>query len=126
MKIAIFENELDSVKGAFDTANLTAFNKTLELEYFTSSQNADYSTISNYVAIFVDIDLSQKSNMDGFGVINKIKQIDDALAERIIILTGNNKIRETMKDRSIIDDRIAIIIKPTHYEEVTHHINRVK
>ncbi len=125
MKIAVFENELDAVKGAFDVANLTKFNKSLDVNYFASSQSANFSEIDTFDAIFVDIDLSTKSHLDGFGVINKIKSIDDNLANRIIILTGNDKIRETMESRNISDARIEIIFKPTNYEVVANHINRV-
>jgi DNA-binding LytR/AlgR family response regulator len=125
MKIAVFENELDAVKGAFDVANLTKFNKSLDVNYFASSQSADFNKIASFDVIFVDIDLSTKSNLDGFGVISKIKSIDDHLANRIIILTGNDKIRETMESRNISDSRINIIFKPTNYEEVARYINSV-
>ncbi len=125
MKIAIFENEYDSVKGAFDTANLMEFNNELKFESFTSSQNANFSKIKNYSVIFVDIDLSQKSDLDGFGVIQKIRSINDYYTKRIVILTGNNKIKSTMMERNVFDKRIQIIIKPTDYEEIAFCINNV-
>lgn len=125
MKIAIFENEYESIKGAFETANLLRFNKKLEFSVFTSSQNADFLNIHNYSIIFIDIDLSSKSFLDGFGVINKIKEIDDNLMKRTIILTGNNKIKEAMDDRNISDPRINIIIKPTNYEEISSIIKKI-
>jgi len=119
MKIAIFENEYESVRGAFDTANLIDFDNQLKFSIFTSSQMADFSLLTDFSAFFVDIDLSTKSLLDGFGVIQKIKDTNQNLLRRIIILTGNNKIKEAMKERNIFDNRIQIIIKPTDYMEIT-------
>lgn len=125
MKIAIFENEYDSVKGAFDIANFLNFNNELQFENFSSSQNADFSTIRNYSVIFIDIDLATKSELDGFGLIQKIRKLDDSLTNKIVILTGNNRIKEILKERNIYSDAIKIIIKPTDYEEITGVINKV-
>ena len=125
MKIAIFENEYESVRGAFDTANLLGFNNELVYEVYPSSQKADFETISNYAAIFIDIDLSQKSDLDGFGVIQKLNEISHDLNSKIIILTGNNKIKESMNERGVADPAIQIIIKPTDYLEVESVIRRV-
>lgn len=125
MKIAIFENEYESVKGAFEIANFLNFNNELEFENFQSSQNANFSTIRNYSVIFVDIDLATKSDLDGFSLIQKIRKIDDALTNRIIILTGNNRIKEILIERNIYSDLISIIIKPTDFQEITKYIKKV-
>jgi DNA-binding LytR/AlgR family response regulator len=125
MKIAVFENQYDSVKGAFETANLLNYNNTLEIEVFPSSQTADLTELTKYLAIFVDIDLSAKSELDGFALIQKIRTINDSLTSKIIILTGNNKIKEILKSREIYSKLIQIIIKPTNYEEITESINKV-
>jgi len=125
MKIAIFENEYESVRGAFDTANLIDFDNQLKFSIFTSSQMADFSLFIDFSAFFVDIDLSTKSVLDGFGVIQKIKDTNQDLLRRIIILTGNNKIKEAMKERNIFDNRIQIIIKPTDYMEITKSLRLI-
>lgn len=125
MKIAIFENEYESVKGAFETANLLNFNNKLEIENFQSSQKADLSKLDEYTAIFIDIDLSSKSDLDGFALIQKIAGIDEKLMKKIIILTGNNKIEEALNSRNIKGGLIQIIIKPTNYEEITEHMNKI-
>ena len=125
MKIAIFENEYDSVKGAFESANFLNFSNMLEFENFPSSQNANFSNIESYRAIFVDIYLAAKSELDGFGLIQKIRKFDDKLTERIVILTGNNKIKEILKERDIYSELINIIIKPTDFEEITKVIKKI-
>lgn len=125
MKIAVFENEYESVRGAFEASNLLDFNGELDIKVFPSSQQANLNSITNYEVIFVDIDLSAKSELDGFTLIQKIQAIDLNFNDRIIILTGNNKINEALKLRNIEANSIQIIIKPTNYEEITKAINCV-
>jgi DNA-binding LytR/AlgR family response regulator len=125
MKIAIFENEFESVKGAFDTANLLYFNEGLVITYFPSSQSASNVEMKEFDVIFIDIDLSSKSELDGFSLINKFIETNKALIGRIVILTGNNKIQEALKARSIDYKLIQIIIKPTNYEEINDSIKRI-
>ncbi len=124
-KIAIFENEYTSVKGAFDTANLIKFDNSLELIIFPSSQVADLNKISEYAAIFIDIDLSSKSELDGFGLIEKIVKIKKEIVKKIIILTGNNKIKEILIKRNLYSPPIEIIIKPTDYREISKYLRKV-
>lgn len=126
MKVAVFENEYDSVKGAFETSKLLDFNNELEIDVFPSSQKADFTSLEEFSAIFVDIDLSAKSELDGFSLIQKIRTINDLLTNRIIILTGNNKIEEILKERKIFSESIQIIIKPTNYEEISSAIKKAQ
>lgn len=125
MKIAIFENEYPSVEGAFKAANLIEFNNQLELRVFPSSQDAIFHDLKNYDAIFVDIDLSTKSQLDGFGVILKIAELDKKMTNRIVILTGNSRIDELLQERGIDGDGIQIIIKPTNFTEISSAIRNV-
>lgn len=125
MKIAIFENEYPSVEVAFKAANLIEFNNQLELMVFYSSQDANFQELRDYDVIFVDIDLSVKSQLDGFGVVHKINEIDKRLSSRIVILTGNSKIEEILSERGIERDGIQIIIKPTHFNEISNAIKNV-
>ena len=126
MKIAIFENEYESVKGAFEVANLLEFGGQLDIQAFVSSQNARFQEIGMFDVIFIDIDLSSKSKLDGFGVIEEICEIDVNLINRIIILTGNNKIEEILSERNIPKDQLQIIIKPTDYEEISNSIKKIR
>lgn len=125
MKIAIFENEYDSVRGSFETSNLLNFDNSLIFDVFPSSQNADLTKLDEYSAIFIDIDLSANSELDGFSLIQKIRKLNEDYSSKIIILTGNNKIKEIMKSRNIITNLIQILIKPTNYQEITNILKTI-
>lgn len=124
MRVAVFENEYESVRGAFETSNLVDFNNTISIDVFVSSQSADLSRLSDYDVIFVDIDLSAKSQLDGFALIQRIRSNDQNMTSRIVILTGNNKIEEILKDRGIYSPSIQIAIKPTNFVTITSAIKK--
>lgn len=125
MKVVIFENEYESVKGAFQAANLLCFNGSLKFDQFSSAQNANVERIDQYDVIFIDISLAAKSDMDGFTLIQKIKTINEKLLSRVVILTGNNKIEEGLRQRNLEVKSVRIIIKPTDYEEIANHIMQI-
>jgi DNA-binding response OmpR family regulator len=88
MKIAIFENEYDTLEMAFNYANKKYYSNKLEYENFARSQDFDdMGRISEYGLIIVDIDLSSMSEQDGFGLI---KRIESAIEKKpkILIMTG--------------------------------------
>lgn len=122
MKIAIFENEYESVKVSFETANLIYFDNEIEFAIYPSSQSADFEKIKDYDVIFIDIDLSSKSDLDGYSLIEKISQFNSDLEKRIVVLTGNNKIVESLNSRGLYITNLKVIIKPTDYEEVSKNI----
>ena len=126
MNIAVFENEYQSVSGAFNAASLLNFNNALNIQVFPSSQSATLTEITGYDVIFIDIDLSSKSDLDGYSLIQQLQKLDDKINYKIVILTGNNKIIESLNLRKINSTNISIIIKPTDYEEITKVIMRVK
>jgi two-component SAPR family response regulator len=123
MKVAIFENEYESVRFSFETANLIHFDNKIEFSIFPSSQSANTSNLEEYNVIFIDIDLSSKSLLDGYSLIEKLLGINSTLKNRIVILTGNNKINESLKSRGL--NNLKIIIKPTDYEEISSAISEI-
>lgn len=125
MRVAIFENEYESVKGAFETASLLYFDDELDIVIYPSSQTAILTKMEEFDTIFIDIDLSSKSDLDGFSLIKKLNETNENLINRIVILTGNNKIKEALKSRSIDSSQIQIIIKPTNYEEINSCIKKI-
>ena len=126
MKIAVFENEYQSVSGAFNAANLLNFDNGLEISVFPSSQSAILKDIINYEVIFIDIDLSSKSDLDGYSLIQELKKFDKNINRKIAILTGNNKISESLNLRKIDSNDLLIIIKPTDFVEITENIKKIK
>jgi len=74
MKIAIFENEYDTLENSFLYLNNKFYSDRLEFKNFTRSQNLeDIQLIASYSLIIIDIDLSAQSELDGFGLIRKIE-----------------------------------------------------
>lgn len=125
MKLAIFENEFQSVKGAFDSANLLNFDNLFTYDVYVSTQLFSMEWTMNYDIFIVDMDLSTKSELDGFGLIKKFTLKDELLLNKIIVLTGNNKIREVLKERNIDIKEKRILVKPISYKEITDSINDV-
>lgn len=122
MKIAVFENEYESVRGAFEASNLISFNNQLKITPFPSSQSFDNQSADDYSVIFIDIDLSAKSQLDGFSLIRSF--FSDCL-NKVVILTGNNKIESALKSRGLNPSALKIIIKPTDYTEISNAINSI-
>lgn len=125
MNIAIFENEYESVKVSFEAANLIYFDNKIEFTVYPSSQSADLSKINEYDVVFIDIDLSSKSDLDGYSLIEKISNTYPDVEKRMVVLTGNNKIVESLNLRGLYIKDLQIIIKPTDYEEVSKSIIEV-
>lgn len=125
MKVAIFENEYESVRISFETANLVYFDNKIEFTIYPSSQSADLRKINDYDVVFIDIDLSSKSDLDGYSLIEKISNTYPGVEKRIVVLTGNNKIVESLNLRGLYIKNLQIIIKPTDYEEVSKSIMEI-
>ena len=125
MKVAIFENEYDSVRLAFETANLISFDNKIDFQVFTSSQASNRFTINQFDVIFIDIDLSVKSIHDGYTLITNLIEENPDLAKKIVVLTGNNKIRESLANRGIDSTTLQVIIKPTDFIQIANSINKV-
>lgn len=125
MKVLIFENEYEAVKGAFEYANFINFDDSLKFEVYVTSQSFNFSNINDYQVIFIDIDLSTKSELDGFGIIRKILNEKPEVINKVVILTGNNKISEILKDQIGREINLKIITKPTDFDELTKVIQSI-
>lgn len=118
MKILVIENEYDSIKNSFEFASAALFKGKLQITNEKKSQSVPLSDIDKYDAIFVDISLATKSQKDGFGIIKDILSKDDTLANRIVILTGNNKIEERIREHNLESFKIKVLYKPISYKDV--------
>lgn len=110
MKISVFENEFNAIKTSFDGFNLLYFNNELKFDVFSSSQDfGDLNKLSDYNVVIIDIDLSIKSKLDGFQLIDEIHRLN--LPDlKIIILTGHIAIKEKLKELNFPD--YPVISKP--------------
>ena len=120
MKIAIFENEFELINTIFDTTNYYYFNNKFEFEYFPSSQKFAMEKIQDYSLLIIDIDLSQKSELDGYGLIAKIIQFKNP--PPIVILTGHSKINESLEKKGL--PAYPILIKPIGVNDVKEILSK--
>ena len=117
MKILIFENEKVEVENAFKIFNLRYYNNEIEITYYPTSQDlGEISNIAEYNLVILDIDLSVKSNKDGFGILEDIKNYDEELLKRILVLTGSTQVRKKLDDKNF--KFIPMLQKPIDYKEI--------
>ena len=108
-KVAVFENEYQLINTIFDTANYYFFNNAFQFDYFPSSQSLHpFDLIENYPIVIVDIDLSQRSEMDGYALLTKLNALENK--PKIFILTGHSKVEKSLKERNL--PSYPIINKP--------------
>ncbi len=115
-KVLIVEDEYPEVKIAFEYVNEMYFNSELEYYVAAKSQEISFGDIESYDYIFVDIKLAKRTELDGYGILCKIER-DHPNVKRIIILTGNNKINETMKERGVKKE-YQVLIKPIDIKDL--------
>lgn len=115
-KVLIIEDEYSEVQTAFEYVNDIYLSNGLNLTNLTKSQDIDFSNLCNYDYIFLDITLAKKSQKDGYGILKKIEE-ENIHTGKLIIMTGNNKILETLKGRGITKE-YPIITKPIDFQEL--------
>ena len=125
-KILIFEDEWQTNRGPFEMANLFAFNGALSFEVCTKSQEVSFTSWNEqYAAVFVDITLSKNSKLDGYNIIKSIiaKQLIDL--DKVVILTGNSKIQEKLKELQIDPTSITIMTKPIAFNDLSDVLQKL-
>ena len=121
MKIAIFENERAMIEGAFEAMNLVFRNNSIEYKYFSNSQDAlPYASLEEFDIIFVDIQLTPKSELDGFNLIKMLIPIVGQ--KKLAIITGFAKNEEILRDLGLPE--IPIITKPVDYLSLHDFVNK--
>nr|DAM86998.1 MAG TPA: Pilus assembly protein TadZ N-terminal [Caudoviricetes sp.] len=116
--ILIIENEYSSVKIAFDTANTLCFDDKLHFKNISKAQQLTGLDINSYSVIFVDISLATNSTLDGFGIIEQFRLHHPDLMNRIVIITGNNKIKDAIKEHKLDSYNLTVLIKPVGFQEI--------
>ena len=110
MKILVIENEYPSVQFAFEAANQLLLNNKCIIEKIDKSQNIKWNQIDHYSAIFIDLSLAIKSELDGYGIIQKLKEQNEALLKKVCIITGNSKVEERLKEKGLDNSSIKIFL----------------
>lgn len=117
MRILIIENEFQSIR----TAILVLVGKykeeksLMEYKVCVKSQDVDWDNLESYSAIFVDLSLAAKTEMDGFSILNKIKNEYPAMVRKCAIITGNGMVEDSLKAKGISIDEFKIFTKPLKY-----------
>lgn len=125
-KILIFEDEWNSIKGSFELANIYAFENKLSFDIKTKSQDIAYNSWREfYDAVFVDITLAKNTKWDGFNIIKVIYDTDLFPLNKVVILTGNSKVEEKLKEMGINTDLIKILYKPINFEILARELECV-
>lgn len=115
-KVLVIEDEFREVQVAFEYVNDLCLNSELEIINVTKSQDVDFTKISGYDYVFLDITLAKKSQMDGYGILKKIER-ENIPIQKLVIMTGNGKISDVLKERGITND-YPKLIKPLDYQEL--------
>ena len=117
MKIAIFENEYDTVEMAFKYLNKKYYNSSLIFENYPRSDSfSDIRKLNNYKLIIIDLDLSSQSLLDGFGLIRKIEQNMEN-PPQILILTGQN-LSDNYNIENNLNKKYPVLEKPINYNKL--------
>lgn len=115
-KVLVIEDEFREVQVAFEYVNDLCLNSELEIINVAKSQDVDFIKISEYDYVFLDITLAKKSQMDGYGILKKIER-ENIPIQKLVIMTGNGKISDVLKERGITND-YPKLIKPLDYQEL--------
>lgn len=123
MNILIFENEISYVENAFNYVNLRYFGGKLIIKIISKSQDlGNFKDIQNFDHVFVDISLAPKSELDGFGIIKKIKE-EGLEIKKLCIITGNSNIKIRLQELKI--DDYPVIIKPISFIQLYDHLKKL-
>lgn len=115
-KVLVIEDEFREVQVAFEYVNDLCLNSELEIINVAKSQDVDFTKISEYDYVFLDITLAKKSQMDGYGILKKIER-ENIPIQKLVVMTGNGKISDVLKERGITND-YPKLIKPLDYQEL--------
>lgn len=125
-QILIFEDEWPTIKGSFELANIYAFNNELKFVIKTKSQSVSFSNWKDtYAAVFVDITLAKNTKLDGFNIVKKI--LDENLIDKnkLIVLTGNNRIEEKLKSIGVNTIGLNIVYKPVDFDFIADLLSKI-
>lgn len=115
-KVLVIEDEFMEVQVAFEYVNDMYLNGDLEITSIIKSQEVDFLKLSDFDYIFLDITLAKKSQMDGYGILKKI-ETEHIPIHKLVIMTGNGKISDVLKERGITME-YSKMIKPIDFQEL--------
>lgn len=126
-KILIIENEFPSIKAAIQVLVLKYKEEHDDLSYDVAvkSQDVNWGEIKSFDAIFVDLSLAAKTEMDGYAILNKIKNEYKDLVPRTAVITGNSMVEDAFKSKGIGAEEFKVFSKPLKYMMLKEFIDLV-
>lgn len=121
-EILIIENEFASIKDSVDALR-EMFQGQLCYELIAVSQDIKWDKIECYSAIFVDISLAPRTELDGYGILNRIKNQYPSILPRVAVITGNHVIEHDMREHGFADGEFTVFQKPLKYMRLYNFIN---
>ncbi|MCD6068974.1 MAG: response regulator receiver protein [Bacteroidetes bacterium] len=123
MRLLLFENEFHLLKTCFDALKVLHF-PDLSYEVLIKSQDlSDFKRADDYDYIFVDINLTDNSNLDGFQIIQKLLE-EGVLPNKICVLTGWVNIQRELENRGL--SHICSISKPIKIETLYNTLKHLQ
>lgn len=117
MKVLIIENEYFYIDTPFEYVNEIYFENSIKYKVISKSQDLNpFSDIELYDYIFLDISLAKKSELDGFGILKKIRD-ENFRIKKLIILTGNHLIKEKLIEKGL-PASYQILTKPIDFGDL--------
>lgn len=124
--ILIFEDEWPTIKGSFDLANIFAFDGKLRFLCKPRSQDVEFTSWRGiYDVVFVDITLAKNTVLDGFSIIKEIRDKDLIDLNKVVVLTGNSKVEEKLKEMGIDTNIVEILYKPIAFNTLADHLRKM-
>ena len=103
-----------------------AFDNKLKFTVKPRSQDEPFeSWRDKYSIVFVDITLAKNTQWDGFNIVKEICDRDLFDLDKVVIMTGNSKISEKLKDLGINNDKITILYKPIAFNALADQIKKI-
>ena len=124
MKIAIFENEYDTLEMAFSYANKKYYNNKLDFINFPRSQDLkNFESLYEFSLIIIDIDLSSNSDLDGFGLIKRIENYLDSMP-KILIMTGQ-ALDENYHITNKLKYKYPVLVKSVNFNKIKNEFDKL-
>lgn len=124
MKIVIFENEFVAIENTFRYLNKKKFGNKLIIDDYPRSQSiSNTKKLLDYDLIIIDIDLSSKSELDGYGLIRKIESELGESSPPILILTGQ-EIPKDYANANNLSKEYDVLEKPINFNKLEVAISK--
>ena len=99
------------------------FQGQLRYDLVSVSQDIKWNEIEQYSAIFVDVSLSPRTELDGYGILSKIKEQYPSVLPRVAVITGNHVIEHDMQEHGFVNGEFSVFQKPLKYMKLYTFIN---